>query len=79
MGKLHTIGNAQVRVYARDHRPAHFHVVTPNAEAMFDIATLELLRGSLPATLRRMIDAWAAAHRALLVAEWNRINPDLPL
>jgi hypothetical protein len=75
MGKLHTIGKATIRVYANDHMPPHFHVVSADAEALIEIATLTILRGSLPARLRVAALAWATSNRSVIAAEWNRINP----
>ncbi len=40
MGKLYQFGSVIVRVYANDHLPPHFHVLTPDAEALVEIATL---------------------------------------
>ena len=45
MVKLHFIGNIAFRVYANDHRPAHFHVVAPDHQAMVEIKTWVVFRG----------------------------------
>ena len=79
MGKLHVIGNIAFRVYANDHRPAHFHVVAPDYEAMVDVVTLAEIRGSIPARDRRTVMEWADAHRDRIVAAWNDLNPDLAI
>ena len=44
MGKLVQIGNIIIRVYANDHLPPHFHILTPDGDALVDIAILEILR-----------------------------------
>lgn len=78
MGRLATIGKTIVTVYANDHLPPHFHAITPDDEALIEIATLAILRGELrPATRRKLLE-WAAANREALVAEWNRLNPRFP-
>ncbi len=79
MGKLHAIGSLEIRVFGRDHRPAHFHVLHPEGDALVDIAALAVLRGTLPRNHRQEVLAWAASNRTLLVAEWNRLNPDLAI
>ena len=79
MGKLHQIGSTIVRVYANNHLPPHFHVVALDAEALVEIGTLAVLRGTLPRANGRAVMAWAAAHRDLIAAEWNRINPRFPI
>ena len=79
LGKLHVIGNIQFRIYAGDHRPAHFHVVHPDYEAQIDILSLTVLRGSPPGRDRRIITEWAIANQARLIETWNQLNPTLAL
>jgi hypothetical protein len=63
------------RVYGNDHLPAHFHVITPDAEALVVIATLTILRGALRASVWAEVQDWAVANREALATEWNRCNP----
>ncbi|WP_237477646.1 DUF4160 domain-containing protein [Lichenibacterium dinghuense] len=79
MGKLHTLGRSEIWVFGRDHRPAHFHVLYPDGDTLVDIVSLAVLRGTLPRRHRQDVLAWAALNRSTLVAEWNRLNPDLPV
>lgn len=79
MARLHLIGNISVRVYANDHLPAHFHVVTPDAEALVLIEGLTVLRGSVSAATRRAVWPWIEANVAVITAEWNRVNPRFPI
>jgi hypothetical protein len=79
MGKLHQIGKIVLRVNANDHLPPHFHAVAPDFEALIEIETMELLRGSLPGRARRAVMGWAARNRAAIAAEWNRINVRFPI
>lgn len=79
MGKLHTIGNVIIRVYANDHLPPHFHAVGPDSQALILIETLAVDQGSLPVPARKAVLAWAAEHRTEIVREWNRINPRFPV
>lgn len=79
MGKLHTIGKIIIRVYANDHLPPHFHAVHPDFEALIEIETLVILRGSLSVQATKAVMAWAAENRAVIAAEWNRINPRFPI
>ena len=78
VGRLHQIGNAMIRVYANDHLPAHFHIITPDHEALVDLATMRVLRGTISGANGTIALAWAVANRAAVVAEWNRINPRFP-
>ncbi|OLP44659.1 DUF4160 domain-containing protein [Rhizobium oryziradicis] len=79
MGKLVQIGNIIIRVYANDHLPPHFHIITPDADALVDIATLEILKGKLPRKAEEAALEWAAQNRKLIAAEWNRTNPRFPI
>lgn len=79
MGKLHPFGKVIIRVYANDHLPPHFHVLTPDAEALVEIGTLRTLAGSLPGRVERQALTWARANSPAIAAEWNRINPRFPI
>jgi hypothetical protein len=77
MGKLATIRNIHIRVYANDHLPPHFHVIAPDFEALVEISTMSILAGNIPTAGKEAME-WAIANRALIVVEWNRINPRFP-
>ncbi len=79
MGKLYQFGKVVITVYGNDHLPPHFHVLTPDAEALVEIATLRILAGSLPGRVERKALAWAGANRETIRAEWNRINLRFPI
>lgn len=79
MGKLIQIGNIIIRVYANDHLPPHFHIITPDADALVDIETLEILRGKLSRKAEAEALAWAKTNHILIIDEWNRKNPRFPI
>lgn len=79
MGRLHQIANLIIRVYANDHLPPHFHAVTPDCEALIEIETLSILRGSLPRPAREAVIEWSRNNKAAIAAEWNRTNPRFPI
>ena len=79
MVKLHFIGNVAFRVYGNDHRPAHFHVVAPDYQAMIEIETLAVIRGAIPARDGRAVMEWAEANRDAIRATWNDLNPTLAI
>ncbi len=70
---------SEIRIWAGDHLPPHFHAIGPDFEAFIVIETLEIFRGKLPARVRRDVMAWAQTNRAALAAEWNRVNPRFPI
>ena len=63
-----------IRMYFRDHSPAHFH-----AEALVEIDTLSILRGELPRRAMALVLEWAALHRQELRADWERARGGTPL
>lgn len=79
MGRLTTIGKTIITVYPNDHLPPHFHAITTDDEALIEIATMAILRGTLRPTARRKAVSWASENRQAIVAEWNRLNPRFPI
>ena len=79
MGKLHQIGKIIIRIYANDHLPPHFHAIAPDFEALIEIETLAVMRGSLTRQARKSVMVWAVAHRQEIAVEWNRTNPRFPI
>lgn len=68
------IGNVLIRIFADDHNPPHFHVITPDHEVIVLISDLSIMAGTID---RRSLDAaleWAASNRKVLEDEWNRLN-----
>jgi hypothetical protein len=63
-----------IYLYPREHPPAHFHAFYGDDEAVFDIATLRILQGSLSNRARGLVLDWAAQHRDELFAAWNRLR-----
>jgi hypothetical protein len=79
VSKLHQIGKIIIRVYPNDHLPPHFHAVAPDFEALIEIETMAVLRGSLPRSVRRAVMTWAIRNRAKIAAEWTRTNSRFPI
>lgn len=78
MAKVHTIGKTEIRVYANDHLPPHFHVVHPDFEALIVIDDFSTYAGFLKGPAGRAAMEWARANVSTIKAEWNRINPRFP-
>src|ERR1017187_10085732 len=68
-----------VRMYFRDHTPAHFHAEYGEYEALVEIDTLSILRGELPRRAMALVLEWAALHRQELRADWERARGGTPL
>ncbi len=67
-------GNWKVTMYFGDHNPPHFHVVYRGGEAIFEIETLRIIGGSVPATMRKAALKWAAGNKNSLLAKWNELH-----
>lgn len=61
------------------HGLPHFHAIYGDDEGSFDIETLELIVGGLPARARKLVLEWAEAHRDELRENWSRAREHQPL
>jgi hypothetical protein len=61
-----------IGMYFRDHPPPHFHARYAGEEAIIEIATGEVIAGSIPGRAQRLVREWTELHREELVADWNR-------
>jgi hypothetical protein len=61
-----------IRMYCNDHHPAHFHAIYAEYEAVIEIETLQVLRGSLSRRALALVLEWAALHRQELRADWEQ-------
>jgi hypothetical protein len=52
-------------VYANDHLPPHFHAITPDNEALIEVATLTILRGDLRHATPRAARCWNGLQRTV--------------
>lgn len=60
-----------IRMYFGDHAPPHFHAVYAEHEAVFEIESLTILHGHLPARARGLVVEWASLHQSELRAAWR--------
>ncbi|MGO4838296.1 DUF4160 domain-containing protein [Rhizobiaceae sp. 2RAB30] len=74
MPTIGQIGNLKIQIFADDHNPPHFHVVTPEHQALVSIAELTIIRGELRSRDFSTVVEWAKAHIEELNHEWNRLN-----
>ncbi len=61
-------------MFAGDHLPPHFHVWTPEGEALVLIENLELSRGTLRKQDLELAIRWAQDNIDLLQDHWNKLN-----
>jgi hypothetical protein len=60
-----------VRLFYRDHGPAHIHVEYCGAEVLLCIDTLQVLRGSIPPRALGLVVEWAVRHREEIQECWK--------
>ena len=68
-----------IRMFYNDHPPPHFHAEYGEYEAVYNIETIERMRGKLPRRAHAMVVEWATLHRAELWINWRRARGGLPL
>jgi hypothetical protein len=68
-----------VYMYYNEHLPPHFHAEYGEYEALYEIETLETLRGGIPRRAHAMVVEWALLHRAELHDDWERARQQKPL
>jgi hypothetical protein len=68
-----------IRMFYKEHEPAHFHAEHQGQRAKFDF-TGKIVVGNIQSkTALRLIREWALAHRAELEANWAKMKAGKPL
>ncbi|MCA1409265.1 DUF4160 domain-containing protein [Ensifer aridi] len=69
-------GNVKLHIYADDHNPPHFHVSTPDHDALIQISDLSVLQGQITKRNLDTVVSWASveSNRKVLENEWARLN-----
>lgn len=69
-------GNVKIMMFSDDHNPPHFHVSTPDHDALIRLSDLSVLQGRITRKTLDMVQIWAseAKNRAILEREWSRLN-----
>ena len=71
-GNINPKGNIRVTINWKDHVPPHFHVaVKGKGAASVEIESLEISKGWLPDTERRVVIDWAAENQDELYVKWE--------
>ncbi|MHB8849261.1 MAG: DUF4160 domain-containing protein [Burkholderiales bacterium] len=61
----------RLQLWEKDHEPMHVHLVGGEINAKFDLVTLELTDGALPADLKKEVLVWLERHKIELIKEWK--------
>lgn len=73
MPRISSFYGIMIYMYYMDHNPPHFHAMYGEYEAIFDIMSLNLLKGSLPPKAISLVTEWAMIHKHELEENWNRV------
>ena len=52
-----------IYMYFNEHLPSHFHAEYGEAEAVYRIDTLDVIRGKLPRRAHALVVEWATLHQ----------------
>ena len=68
-----------VRMYYKEHEPAHFHAEHQGQDGKFEFSGKMIAGNVQSKTALRLIREWAVLHRAELEANWARTKTGQPL
>ncbi|MCC7375305.1 MAG: DUF4160 domain-containing protein [Verrucomicrobiales bacterium] len=68
-----------IRLYYRDHPPAHFHAIYGEHEALVEIETGTVNRGWIPKTALELVNQWRMIHLQELREDWSRARQQMPI
>ena len=57
--------------YFDDHNPPHFHAKYNEFEALIDIESLGIIRGTLPSKAHSLVVEWGTIHKNELMKDWK--------
>lgn len=74
MPVLQRFGAVSIRMYADDHRPPHFHIVSADFQVLVRISDLAVIAGDArPGEIAEAL-AWARIHQEFLALQWAELN-----
>ena len=60
-----------IKMYFREHGVPHFHAVYAEYNGVFEVDSLEMIEGDLPARAQRLVREWASHYQQDLRDMWN--------
>jgi len=60
-----------ILMHWRDHAPPHFHAMYQGFEAVIDIRSLQVTRGSIPNRALALVKEWASTRQTELLEDWD--------
>lgn len=59
-----------IKMYFREHGVPHFHAIYAEYNGVFEIGSLEMIEGDLPARAERLVREWASRYEKDLRDMW---------
>jgi hypothetical protein len=63
-----------IKLFFHDHNPPHFHAIYGEYIGLFEIHSLEMIEGDLPANAKRLVVEWGQKNKSELLQMWNNQN-----
>ncbi len=60
-----------IKMYFREHGVAHFHAIYGEFNGVFEVSSLNMIEGDLPARARRLVRDWAEQYKGELQRMWE--------
>jgi hypothetical protein len=60
-----------IHMFFDEHNPPHFHARYGEKKGVFEIKTLNMIEGNLPAKVRSLVVEWAELHQNELLEDWH--------
>ena len=67
-----------IRMFSKDHPPAHFHAKYGDDKCSVSIETGEVIAGKLPPKQEKQVKEWAKEHKNELLLNWNEAQSGNP-
>ena len=74
MPTLVILGSVKIQMFADDHNPPHFHVITPDTEALILLKDLSVMRGTIRSRDLVTVQNWADHRKGELNDLWSSLN-----
>jgi len=71
MPTIAIIDGISILMFLNDHNPPHFHVRFAGTRGKFDIATGEMIEGTLDRRTVKKVQLWIPRNRDLLLQAWT--------
>lgn len=74
MTTIALIGKIKISVYADDHNPPHFHIVSQDTDAIVRIRDMVVIKGEKNHAHVRSAVEWANGNREKIALAWVEMN-----